>query len=116
MPIYEYRCSDCGYQNEYLQRMSDAPLTDCPKCGKRSFKKMVTAAGFHLKGSGWYATDFKHGSKPKKEHDQPAESSRKDEPKKDEPKKEEPRKEASKKEEPKKSDAASSAGACPATS
>ena len=59
MPIYEYRCGKCGFQKEFLRRMSDAPLTDCPKCGKRSFKKLVTAAGFQLKGTGWYATDFK---------------------------------------------------------
>lgn len=66
MPIYEYRCSDCGFQREYLQRMSDAPLTDCPECGKRTFSKMVTAAGFQLKGGGWYVTDFKNsGSKPR---------------------------------------------------
>ena len=65
MPIYEYRCGACGFQKEYLQKMSAAPLTDCPGCGKPSFSKMVTAAGFQLKGSGWYATDFKHGSKPK---------------------------------------------------
>ncbi len=78
MPIYEYRCADCGYQNEYLQRMSDAPLSDCPECGKRSFNKLVTAAGFQLKGSGWYATDFRNnGSKPKKEQDKPAEDSAK---------------------------------------
>lgn len=87
MPIYEYRCSACGYQNEYLQRMGDAPLAECPECSKRTFNKMVTAAGFHLKGSGWYATDFKNGSKPKKEQDKSAESFKKDEPKKDEPKK-----------------------------
>jgi putative FmdB family regulatory protein len=66
MPIYEYRCADCGFQKEFLQRISDAPLRDCPECGKPSFSKMVTAAGFQLKGSGWYATDFrdKGGSKP----------------------------------------------------
>lgn len=65
MPIYEYRCSDCGHQKEFLQRLSDAPLTDCPKCGKRSFKKLMSAAGFQLKGTGWYATDFKNsGAKP----------------------------------------------------
>lgn len=65
MPIYEYRCSDCGHQQEFLQKVSDAPLTVCTKCGKPSFSKMVTAAGFQLKGSGWYATDFKNsGSKP----------------------------------------------------
>ena len=67
MPIYEYRCASCGFQKEYLQKMSDALLTVCPECGKATLGKMVTAAGFHLKGSGWYATDFKHGaqSKPK---------------------------------------------------
>ena len=65
MPIYEYRCSACGFQQESLQKMGAAPLTDCPECGKPSFRKMVTAAGFQLKGSGWYATDFKHGAKPK---------------------------------------------------
>ena len=65
MPIYEYRCGKCGFQKEFLLRMSDAPLTGCPKCGKRSFKKLVTAAGFQLKGTGWYATDFKgSGAKP----------------------------------------------------
>lgn len=82
MPIYEYRCSDCGYQKEYLQRMSDAPLTDCPECGKRSFNKLVTAAGFQLKGSGWYATDFKNnGSKTRKQDDKPADSAAKSEAK-----------------------------------
>jgi len=65
MPIYEYRCGACGFQQEFLQKMSAVPLTDCPECGKPSFSKMVTAAGFHLKGSGWYATDFKNGAKPK---------------------------------------------------
>jgi len=65
MPIYEYRCSVCGFQKEFLQRLSDAPHTECPQCGKRSLKKLVTAAGFHLKGTGWYATDFKNsGAKP----------------------------------------------------
>ncbi|MGB0126808.1 MAG: zinc ribbon domain-containing protein [Rhodocyclaceae bacterium] len=62
MPIYEYRCDDCGFQKEHLQKLADAPLSDCPTCGKASYKKQVTAAGFQLKGSGWYATDFK-GSK-----------------------------------------------------
>jgi len=60
MPIYEYRCGECGHQKEVLQRISDAPLTDCPVCGKRAFNKMVTAAGFQLKGTGWYATDFRN--------------------------------------------------------
>ena len=65
MPIYEYRCGACGFQQEVLQKLSDAPLKDCPECGKPSMSKMVTAAGFQLKGSGWYATDFKHGSTAK---------------------------------------------------
>ena len=65
MPIYEYRCDSCGHQQEFLQKVSDAPLTTCPKCAKPSFSKMLSAAGFQLKGSGWYATDFKgSGSKP----------------------------------------------------
>ncbi|HEX4944522.1 MAG TPA: FmdB family zinc ribbon protein [Usitatibacteraceae bacterium] len=65
MPIYEYRCSNCGHQQEFLQKVSDAPQTRCTECGQETFSKMVTAAGFHLKGSGWYATDFKgSGSKP----------------------------------------------------
>lgn len=62
MPIYEYRCSSCGHQQEFMQKLSDAPLTVCTACGKEAFSKMLTAAGFQLKGSGWYATDFK--SKP----------------------------------------------------
>jgi putative FmdB family regulatory protein len=61
MPIYEYRCDSCGFQKEYIQRMSDALLTDCPECKKATFNKMVTAAGFQLKGGGWYVTDFKGG-------------------------------------------------------
>ncbi len=60
MPIYEYRCSSCGFQKEYLQKMSAPLLTVCPECGKSSFSKMLTAAGFQLKGSGWYATDFRN--------------------------------------------------------
>ncbi|HLX22884.1 MAG TPA: zinc ribbon domain-containing protein [Usitatibacter sp.] len=65
MPIYEYRCSNCGHQQEFLQKVSDAPLTVCPQCGKATFSKMLSAAGFQLKGSGWYATDFRNsGSKP----------------------------------------------------
>ncbi|HWA14128.1 MAG TPA: zinc ribbon domain-containing protein [Burkholderiales bacterium] len=62
MPIYEYRCATCGHQAEVLQKMSDAPLKTCPVCGRDSFSKQISAAGFQLKGSGWYATDFK-GSK-----------------------------------------------------
>ena len=83
MPIYEYRCGACGFQREFLQRISDAPLTDCPECGKRSLSKMVTAAGFQLKGSGWYATDFKDkgSSKPKPDADKSADAPKKDESK-----------------------------------
>ena len=65
MPIYEYRCSDCGHELEALQKLSDPLLLACPACGKPALSKLVTAAGFQLKGSGWYATDFKSsGSKP----------------------------------------------------
>ncbi len=64
MPIYEYRCADCGFQDEYLQKVSEPPLTDCPSCGKPALRKLVSAAGFQLKGSGWYATDFKSAAKP----------------------------------------------------
>ncbi len=64
MPIYEYRCSSCGHQQEYLQKLSDPPKTHCPQCDKDTLGKMLTAAGFQLKGSGWYATDFKGGAKP----------------------------------------------------
>ena len=59
MPIYAYRCESCGHAKDVLQKMSDAPLTDCPACAAPTFKKQLTAAGFQLKGSGWYATDFK---------------------------------------------------------
>ncbi|MFV0663278.1 FmdB family zinc ribbon protein [Denitromonas sp.] len=62
MPIYAYRCADCGAEKEHLQKMSDAPLTVCPACGSNNYSKQLTAAGFQLKGSGWYATDFKGGS------------------------------------------------------
>jgi len=63
MPIYEYRCSACGHQEDHLLRLSDAPLTKCPACGKKKYEKQLTAAGFQLKGSGWYASDFKGGKK-----------------------------------------------------
>ncbi len=62
MPIYEYRCDACGFQKEFLQKLSDTPLSTCPECGKDTFSKLLTAAGFQLKGKGWYATDFKGGS------------------------------------------------------
>jgi len=64
MPIYEYRCSSCGTEHEVLQKFSDAPLSVCPACQKSTLTKLVSAAGFQLKGSGWYATDFRNGSKP----------------------------------------------------
>jgi putative FmdB family regulatory protein len=60
MPIYAYRCEDCGFSKDVLQKVSDAPLTDCPTCGKSTFKKQLTAAGFQLKGTGWYVTDFRN--------------------------------------------------------
>jgi len=100
MPIYEYRCKSCGFQKEYLLRISDAPLIDCPECGKATFNKMVSAAGFQLKGSGWYVTDFKNGSgsKPKKDQDKPVETAKKEDSKES------------------KVEAASGGGACPACS
>ena len=64
MPIYAYRCASCGHSRDVLQKMSDPVLTTCPACGADQFQKQVTAAGFQLKGSGWYATDFKGGSAP----------------------------------------------------
>lgn len=63
MPIYEYRCAACGHQDDHLQKVSEAPLTKCPACGKKKYQKQLTAAGFQLKGSGWYASDFKGGKK-----------------------------------------------------
>lgn len=64
MPIYEYRCAECGFQDEFLQKVSEPQLTVCPSCGKAAFRKLLSAAGFQLKGSGWYATDFKGSGKP----------------------------------------------------
>ena len=65
MPIYEYRCKSCGFQKEYLQKINDPVMTVCPECEKQTFSKMLSAAGFQLKGSGWYATDFRNsGAKP----------------------------------------------------
>lgn len=62
MPIYAYRCEACGFAKDVLQKVSDAPLTTCLACGKPTFKKQLTAAGFQLKGTGWYVTDFRGGS------------------------------------------------------
>jgi putative FmdB family regulatory protein len=67
MPIYAYKCSACGFAKDALQKMSDAPLTVCPNCGASAFEKQVTAAGFQLKGSGWYVTDFRDGGGKKSE-------------------------------------------------
>ena len=66
MPIYAYRCASCGHAKDVLQKLSDPPLTVCPSCGASAFAKQVTAAGFQLKGSGWYATDFKGSNGAKK--------------------------------------------------
>ena len=63
MPIYEYRCEACGHNDEHLQKVSEKPLTVCPACGKPKYRKQLSAAGFQLKGTGWYATDFKTSSK-----------------------------------------------------
>jgi len=62
MPIYAYKCASCGFAKDVLQKVSDTPLSVCPECGEQSFNKQITAAGFQLKGSGWYATDFRGGS------------------------------------------------------
>lgn len=62
MPIYAYKCESCGFAKDVLQKMSDPVLTDCPACSAATFKKQLTSAGFQLKGSGWYATDFKGGA------------------------------------------------------
>ena len=63
MPIYEYRCTACGHELEAIQKISDAPLSECPACGEPSLTKLMSAPGFRLKGSGWYETDFKKGGK-----------------------------------------------------
>lgn len=60
MPIYEYQCSDCSHRLEVLQKLSATPLTECPQCGHNTLSKMISAAGFHLKGTGWYKTDFRN--------------------------------------------------------
>jgi len=115
MPIYVYRCGACGYQKEFLKRLSDAPLTDCPECGKRAFNKLVTAAGFHLKGTGWYATDFKNsGAKPAAKQDKSQSKQDKPETKQDKPetKQDKPAEKAGK--DAPKAEAATGGGATPA--
>ena len=72
MPIYAYRCTACGHAKDVLQKISDPVLSTCPACGAESFQKQLTAAGFQLKGSGWYATDFKGGGGTAKPADAPA--------------------------------------------
>ena len=67
MPIYEYQCQDCGHELEKIQKMSDSPLTDCPQCKQTKLVKKISAAGFRLTGTGWYATDFKNKSSGKPE-------------------------------------------------
>ncbi len=98
MPIYEYRCGACGRQHEIMQKLSEPRLTDCPACGKPELVKLVSAAGFQLKGNGWYATDFRGGKTPAKDGAQ-GESKTGDESK--------PKETAT-------ADAACGAGACPA--
>ena len=67
MPIYEYRCDACGHQQEVIQKFNADPLTECPACAEHALRKLVSAAAFHLKGSGWYQTDFKDGNKKQPE-------------------------------------------------
>lgn len=82
MPIYEYQCQACGHTFDKLQKVSDAPLTDCPACGKSALQKLVSAAGFQLKGSGWYVTDFRdNGKKPDAQQNQTTKTDAKPEPK-----------------------------------
>ena len=74
MPIYEYRCLECSHQDEHLQKVSEPPLTVCPACGKPTYKKLISAAGFQLKGSGWYVTDFRNKSSGSSKTDTKTES------------------------------------------
>ena len=92
MPIYDYKCSKCGHQVEIIQKISDKPIKMCPKCGKSSFKKLISAPSFRLKGGGWYETDFKTGNKKnlvqskepnQKKQDQSKKPIKKDQPKSD---------------------------------
>ena len=86
MPIYAYRCATCGHAKDVLQKMSDAVLTVCPACGASTFVKQVTAAGFQLKGSGWYVTDFKGGGAAPPADGAKADATKDDAPKGDAPK------------------------------
>lgn len=97
MPFYEYECANCKYYTEVLQKVSDPPMTKCPSCGKKTFKKLISAPVFRLKGSGWYETDFKSDKENKRnlagaERDEPKSDDKKDPPKKTESAKAEPAK------------------------
>ena len=84
MPIYEYRCQGCGHELEAIQKIADAPLSDCPACGEPELKKKISAPAFRLKGSGWYETDFKSKDKQRnvtKADDKPADGAKKDDKK-----------------------------------
>jgi putative FmdB family regulatory protein len=72
MPIYAYRCASCGFEKDHLQKMSDPVLVTCPECNRETYEKQLTAAGFQLKGNGWYATDFKGGNTPPRKENAPA--------------------------------------------
>ena len=76
MPIYEYRCESCGHELEAMQKISDAPLTQCSECGAPTLKKLISAAGFRLKGGGWYETDFKKGDSKKNLYDSHSEKAK----------------------------------------
>ena len=99
MPIYEYQCENCEHKMEAIQKISDAPLKDCPECKQETLRKLVSAAAFKLTGTGWYVTDFKDNKKKAREDKKPAENDsrsestketkgKKSEPKADKPKKE----------------------------
>ena len=72
MPIYAYRCASCGFEKDHLQKMSDPVLVTCPECNRETYEKQLTAAGFQLKGNGWYATDFKGSNTPHRKENSPA--------------------------------------------
>jgi putative FmdB family regulatory protein len=75
MPIYEYKCGECNHQLETMQKLSDAPLKDCPVCNRPTLKRLISASGFQLKGSGWYATDFKNSGRKQEPKSDSAEKS-----------------------------------------
>jgi putative FmdB family regulatory protein len=78
MPIYEYQCGHCHHPFDVLQKISDVPIQECPKCHQKAATRLVSAAGFQLKGTGWYVTDFKDNDKPKKKEDNSAASEKSD--------------------------------------